>query len=50
VLVPALVGEPKQIRFLGGDVASVQLEDGFCPVALVLRLVVLGGGTELSGL
>jgi hypothetical protein len=37
VLVPALVGELEQVRFLGGNGALVQPEDRFCPAVLVLR-------------
>ena len=49
------VGE--QVRLLGGNGASMQLEDRFRPAALLLRPfreirrpAVLRGGIELSGL
>jgi len=50
-------GELEHVRLLGGNGASVRLEDRFRPAALLLRPfrgmrrpAVLRGGIELSGL
>jgi hypothetical protein len=53
----SFVGELEQVRLLGSNVISVQLEDRFRPATVLLtslrearRPVVLGGGIGLSGL